>query len=192
MCRMAFSDKLLAQGEHVELELRTHIKRIVVPILVLILTVVAASFLVWLANDRDWPQWLIWTVVVITVLIVVAWVIVPFLRWRTTIYVITNRRLITREGIITRTGRDIPLYRINDVTYEKDLLDRVLGCGTLVISDATDKAGVDLYDVPRVEKVQVRLNELLFHTDDGSDDGEHPPTEPPRPRGGPIPPSQPY
>ena len=39
MCLMAFSDKLLAQGEHVELELRTHIKRMVVPILVLLAAV---------------------------------------------------------------------------------------------------------------------------------------------------------
>lgn len=189
---MAFSDKLLAQGEHVELELRTHIKRMVVPILVLLFTVLAAGFLIWFAEDQAWPQWITWAVLIVAVLIFVAWVLVPFLRWRTTIYVITNRRLITREGIVTRSGRDIPLYRINDVTYEKDLLDRVLGCGTLVISDATDKAGVDLYDVPRVEKVQVRINELLFHTDDGSDDGEYPPTEPPRPHGGPLPPTQPY
>lgn len=189
---MAFSDKLLAQGERVELELRTHVKRVVVPTLVLILTIVATVFLTWLAGDKDWPTWVTWVILALALIVFVVWVVIPFLRWRTTIYVITNRRLITRSGIVTRTGRDIPLYRINDVTYEKDVLDRILGCGTLVVSDATDKAGVELYDVPKVENVQVRLNELLFHTDDGSDDGEFPPSEPPRPRGGPLPPTQPY
>lgn len=194
MSHMAFSDKLLAQGERVELELRTHIKKVVVPTLVLLVTIAAVSALIWLANDQAWPTWVTWAIVIVGVLVFVAWVLVPFLRWRTTIYVVTNRRLITREGIIKRTGRDIPLYRINDVTYEKDVLDRILGCGTLVVSDATDKAGVQLFDVPKVENVQVRLNELLFNADDGSDDGEFPPNEPPRPGGdgGPTPPTQPY
>lgn len=112
--------------------------------------------------------------------VLVGWVLLPFLRWVTSRYTVTNRRLITRSGILTRTGRDIPLYRINDVSYEKSLTDRLLGCGTLVISDATDKAGVTLHDVPRVEQVQVVLHDLLFSADDGSDDGEFPPREPRR------------
>ena len=38
------------------------------------------------------------------------------------------------------------------------------------------------FDVPRVEGVQVELQNLLFSADDGSDDGEWPPTEPRRRR----------
>ncbi|MDE9367410.1 PH domain-containing protein [Luteipulveratus sp. YIM 133132] len=186
---MGFSPKLLAQGESVVMELRTHVKKIVAPLVVLVLTIVAALLLAWWVRSNDWPNWIVYVVLGLALLAVLAWVVVPILKWRTSIYVITNRRLITREGIITRTGRDIPLYRINDVTYEKDLLDRLLGCGTLVVSDATEKAGVKLYDVPRVEQVHVRMNELLFQHDDGSDDGEFPPGEPPR---GPVPPTSPY
>ncbi|YAL84590.1 PH domain-containing protein [Dermacoccaceae bacterium W4C1] len=188
---MAFSEKLLAQGERVELELRTHIKKIVVPLLVLVLTVAITSLLLRLVSAQDWPGWLNWVVLALAVAALIAWVIVPILQWRTTIYVVTNRRLITREGLLTRTGRDIPLYRINDVTYEKGVLDRILGCGTLIVSDATDKAGVSLHDVPNVERVHVRMNELLFQHDDGSDDGEYPPTEPMR-NPGPQPPTQPF
>ena len=54
----------------------------------------------------------------------------------------------------------------------------MLGCGTIVVSDATEKAGVLLYDVPRVAEVKKQLSELLFKADDGSDDGEFPPTDP--------------
>ena len=108
---------------------------------------------------------------------------IPFLRWMTTTYTVTNRRLITRRGIITRSGRDIPLFRINDVAYEKGLLDRLLGCGTLVISDATEKAGVELTDIPNVEQVHLQISDLLFARDDGSDDdGSRVPGEPPRNR----------
>ena len=120
-------------------------------------------------------------VAVVAVPVVVIWVVIPFLRWMTSTYTVTNRRLITRHGIITRTGRDIPLFRINDVAYEKGLLDRILGCGTLIISDATEKAGVVLPDVPNIEQVHLQITDLLFARDDGNDDdGSRVPGEPPR------------
>jgi uncharacterized membrane protein YdbT with pleckstrin-like domain len=86
--------------------------------------------------------------------------------------------LINRSGVFTRRGRDIPLYRINDVTYEKDLLDRMLGCGTLVISDASDEGRSVLHDVPRVEELQLVITNLLFGNDDGADDDGTPPRSP--------------
>lgn len=170
----------LGEGEYVVLNLRTHVKALFVAMLVLVVTVAAGVVLALLAPEGSAQQSLRWTILGVAVVIILLWSFMPFLRWITSRYTITNRRLITRSGIITRTGRDIPLYRINDVAYEKDLLDRILGCGTIIISDATDKAGVVLHDVPQIEKVQVQLHELLFAADDGSDDGEFPPTEPRR------------
>lgn len=49
-----------------------------------------------------------------------------------------------------------------------------------MVSDATEKQGMELHDVPRVDEVHVRLQELLYSADDGSDDGEWPPREPTR------------
>ena len=177
------NSKTLGEGEHVVLNLRTHVKALLGPLVVLALALaaVAAAYLV--IPDSAAQPWLRLVVVVLAVLAVVVWAVTPFLRWSTSRYTITNRRLITRSGVITRTGRDIPLYRINDVAYEKGLLDRILGCGTLVISDATEKAGVVLHDIPRIEAVQLQLSELLHAADDGSDDGEFPPNEPRRPAG---------
>lgn len=175
-------DKTLGQGEFVVLETRTHPKALIKPGL-LFLVVVAAflSVLIWFP-ENDAKPWALGVVGVVGVVTLVTWVLVPYLRWRHSSYTFTNKRLITREGIITRKGRDIPLFRINDFTYERDLLDRLLGCGTIIVSDATEKAGVVLYDVPRIATVQRQLSELIFQADDGSDDGEFPPTEPPRRR----------
>jgi hypothetical protein len=67
------------------------------------------------------------------------------------------------------------------VAYEKGLLDRILGCGTLIISDATENAGVVLPDVPNVERVHLQISDLLFDNDDGADDdGSRVPGKPPR------------
>ncbi|MDX6239121.1 MAG: hypothetical protein QOG10_3936, partial [Kribbellaceae bacterium] len=91
----------------------------------------------------------------------------PFLNWLFSTYTVTNRRLITRHGILTRTGRDIPLMRINDVSYEHGLLDRMLGCGTLQIESAGERGQVILPDVPHVEHVHLRMSDLLFGGPDG-------------------------
>jgi len=170
-------NKSLAQGETVVLELRTHPKALFVPDLVLVLLVAATAAVLRFGPENPVIRW---GTVGVAAGAALVWVVVPFLRWFTTSYTITTKRLSTRTGVLTRTGRDIPLYRINDVTYEKGPVDRLFGCGTLIISDATAKPGMRLRDVPSVEEVQVRLHELLFAADDGSDDGEWPPSEPQR------------
>ena len=175
---MAISQKLLSDGEHVVLSVRTHGKALIAPVAVLILVVAGVLTAAMLQPDNS--KWgLVAAVVAVPVLIL--WTLIPFLRWTTSTYTVTNRRLITRHGIITRTGRDIPLFRINDVAYEKGLLDRILGCGTLIISDATENAGVVLPDVPNVERVHLQISDLLFDNDDGADDdGSQVPGKPPR------------
>ena len=175
---MGISKKLLADGEHVVLSVRTHPKALIGPVALLVLVVAGVITAAMLAPDNSVVGI---AAAVVAGTVVILWVIIPFLRWMTSTYTVTNRRLITRRGILTRTGRDIPLFRINDVAYEKSLLDRILGCGTLIISDATEKAGVVLPDVPNVEQVHLQISDLLFANDDGNDDdGSRVPGEPPR------------
>lgn len=159
---MAFSRKHLTAGEHVELELRTHIKTVLGPLVLLVLLIlIMIAGLIWIPDGSARP-WLLLALGIVLLVVAVIAVLIPVLRWRTNIYVVTNRRMITRTGILAKSGRDIPLYRINDVSYEKGVFDRILGCGTLFISDASEQAPLQLHDVPHVEEVQVRLNELLF------------------------------
>ena len=63
---------------------------------------------------------------VVALLIAIVWAGVPILRWRTTTYELTNRRLRLRYGILSRTGRDFPLIRISDVSFSHGPIDRML------------------------------------------------------------------
>jgi membrane protein YdbS with pleckstrin-like domain len=175
---MAISKSLLADGEYVVLSVRAHGKAIIWPCVVLFL-VAGAVISVLMLKPNSSAVALAAAVVAVPVLVL--WSLIPVLVWRSSTYTVTNRRLITRHGVLTRTGRDIPLFRINDVSYEMGLMDRLLGCGTLVISDATEKAGVVLPDIPNVEQVQLQISDLLFTNDDGNDsDGSRVPGERPR------------
>ncbi|MDX6326561.1 MAG: hypothetical protein QOK15_2915, partial [Nocardioidaceae bacterium] len=119
---MAISPKLLGEGEYVVISTRTHWKALVLPVIVLIVTCGLAGFVLAVLPDGSAHKILVWIVLVVA-LIVIAWFSVrPFLVWLTASYTVTNRRLINRSGVLTRRGRDIPLHRINDVTYERGIL----------------------------------------------------------------------
>jgi uncharacterized membrane protein YdbT with pleckstrin-like domain len=173
---MGISPKLLSEGEHVVISTRTHWKALVFPAIVLIVSFAVGGYVLARWGDNDAVMW---AVIVVAVIVIVWWALRPFIVWLSTEYTVTNRRIINRSGIITRKGRDIPLYRINDVSYERDLLDRLLGCGTLVIAVANEEGNSVLYDVPRVEQLQLKITTLLFAKQDHTD--EDPPLRGPEP-----------
>jgi uncharacterized membrane protein YdbT with pleckstrin-like domain len=157
---VALSRKLLNEDERVVVSTRTHVKALLLPALWLILLAGVAGYASSFADGSSVVLLVIWGLALALAL----WLVVlPFLRWLTTTYTVTDRRLITRTGILSRRGHDIPITRINDVAYEHGLLDRILGCGTLVVSDASERGQVRLPDIPDVERVHLQLSELLFH-----------------------------
>ena len=100
-------------------------------------------------------------VAAIAILVLMVWLTVPVLRWRTTTYELTTKRLRLRAGIVTRHGRDIPLVRINDVSFEQGPLDRLLGCGRLVVESAGEHGQIVLTEIPHVESVHATLFRLV-------------------------------
>lgn len=147
--------RLLGDDEEVVMAMRPHWKEMVWPVLVLLVVSPLATYIAAIVPESDWQTWLRLAVVVVAAVILLRWVLWPFLRWLTTAYIITDRRVITRVGVIARLGRDMPLSRVNDVTFEhSSLLERVLGCGTLVVESAGERGQLVLRDVPKVEEVQ--------------------------------------
>jgi uncharacterized membrane protein YdbT with pleckstrin-like domain len=172
---MGISPRLLGDGEYVVASTRTHVKALLRPAFLLIVICGVATFAAGMVPQD--PPLLVWLIYAVAAVAVVRWVVWPFLNWISASYTVTNYRVVTREGVWTRFGHDIPLRRVNDVSYEHGLLDRVLGCGTLVIAAASERGEVVLPDVPDVERLHLTLTELLMddgHHDDGyHDDGYH-------------------
>jgi uncharacterized membrane protein YdbT with pleckstrin-like domain len=158
---VALNPKNLNPGETIVFSTRTHIKALVVPAFVLIVVAAAFGYLAAVLHSKNHGSAYVYTITGVAIVIVLWFSVRPFLNWLTATYTVTNRRLTTHQGVISRSGHDIPLSRISDVSYEKGILDRILGCGTLVIKDASE-LGVKLPDVPNVEDKQRVLSELLF------------------------------
>ncbi|GAA1530578.1 PH domain-containing protein [Nocardioides humi] len=164
---MAISKKLLNPGERLVISTRQHPKALFGPILALVV-LLAVGVVVQVRLDGDGAQGVLRLIVWVLVLLGVLWFTVrPFLVWLTTVHAFTDRRLITRKGIITRTGHDIPLARVSDISIEINLTDRLFGCGSLLIADASTFGQVRLNDIPHVETTQRQLNELLHQLHSG-------------------------
>jgi uncharacterized membrane protein YdbT with pleckstrin-like domain len=174
---MGFSEKLLGEGEHVILHTRTHWKALVLPTIVLLVVAAAGGFLL-----ATVPTWADWIVLAVAVVLLGIFVLKPFLQWMSSTDTLTNRRLITRSGVFTRHGRDIPLRKINDVSIQRGVLDRLLGCGTVTVESAGERGQIVLHDVPDAEVFHLRVQEQLLAIEaDARDEGGYGrAVEPPR------------
>jgi len=163
---MAYPTKLLAADETLVHDLHPHWKALISPLVTLVLVLGVGAFLAarMPAGERQGLGRL--AVLVVGLLLLAFYTVRPFLRWITTHFVITDRRVLVRTGILARTGRDIPLSRINDITFSHSFLERLLGCGTLVVESAGERGQVTLADVPKVERVQRELYDLVERTDE--------------------------
>jgi uncharacterized membrane protein YdbT with pleckstrin-like domain len=155
------SPKLLGADEHVVIHTRTHAKALVFPALALVCigAAVGAGAALIPREARPAGQF---AIALLGIVVMIWLVLVPFLRWRSTTYTITNHRLITRAGILTKIGKDLPLNRIHEVSSERGVVDRMLGCGTINVQTAAEDGTVVLRDVPDVQHVQQEITVLLF------------------------------
>lgn len=139
----------------------THWKALVSPTVVLIAVCAVGGFLFAAAVTKVGQP--LGYVVLVTAAGVVGWLSIrPFLRWLATSYTITDRRIIISSGVLRRTGREVALQHVTDVSFERGLLDRLLGCGTVVVYDASDYGSSVLADVPNVRAVQTALDEVMY------------------------------
>jgi uncharacterized membrane protein YdbT with pleckstrin-like domain len=151
-------EDLLSGGERSVLVLHPHWKTILRPILLLILVLAGYGALVYFRGHVPPAAFLGSGVLAIIVLIGAA---IPVLRWQTTTYGLTTRRLRLRRGILSRQGRDFPLIRISDVSFSHGLIDRLLGAGTLIVESAGEHGQLVLTEIPHVEMVQATLFQLV-------------------------------
>lgn len=169
---MAYPDDLLSPSEHVVIHRHPHWKMLIFPVLWLLVVVAIGTYLAGLVVDQSWAT-VAWVALAVVGVVLIMWLtLAPLFRWRTTHFIVTSDRVMAREGVFKRTGLDIPLSRINSVRFEHSLLDRVLGCGTLIIESASDEP-LEFDDIPSVEKV----HSLLYReVNDNPDDDYHPRT----------------
>jgi membrane protein YdbS with pleckstrin-like domain len=144
---VAFPSKLLNEGEEVVLDLRPHWWFFAGPaVTVLALTILAIAA----RNLND----VIRLAVVAALVASLLWLAVRAARWSTTNFVVTTDRLVFRSGVLGKSGMEIPLNRVNTIFFNQSLLERLLGCGDLVIESAGERGQEHFTDIRKPSLVQ--------------------------------------
>lgn len=99
----------------------------------------------------------------LVVVALLALTVVPVLKWSRGRHTITARQLVVSSGLLYRNSKTVPISRITSVDFEQGILDRIFGCGSLIVNDASANQPLRFHDVSSVKKVQDTL-QALIHT----------------------------
>lgn len=154
--------------EEVLVRTRRHARVLAGPVLVGFVAVVGAAAALGVMPDR-WQPWGTRAVLIAAAVVVVVWTLLPWLRWATTTLTVTNRRVMTRSGIVVRRGRDVRIDSLVDVSWQAGPLDRLMGCGTLTLTTAVEEPLV-LHDVPGARHVVDLFSDLDRHDEEEFED----------------------
>lgn len=163
------------------MRLRPHGRALVVPAAVLVAVMGVAGFAAAAVPDVEHRGALLATGGAFLLLVVLRACLVPFLRWSSTTFTVTDRRVSTRQGVLRSRSRDVPLWRVADVVVERTVVQRVLGTGTLLLDTTGERGAVVVRDVPGVRRVAERLGDLLDELDPADIDPWDDPSDEPGP-----------
>ena len=154
---MAFPENILTEDEQIVSMFRPHWRMLALPALWLLGGIVAVVVIFQVIEAEGF---IALALVVAVVLALIPLVISPLINWWFTYYVLTSERLITRTGMIARSGIELPLANINNVIFTQSIIERVLKSGDLVIESAGESGQSQFSDIPNPERFQ----SLLYRT----------------------------
>jgi uncharacterized membrane protein YdbT with pleckstrin-like domain len=151
---MPYPRNLINEGENVALDLNPHwwyfSKHILTGI------PLALALIGVLALDGDARKYLgyVWGALAVVWAI---WLLMKFLSWRFTHFVVTSDRVIYRHGVLAKRGVEIPLERINNINFEQRIFERIIGAGDLQIDSAGKEGQSYFSDIRHPDGVQQEI-----------------------------------
>jgi len=150
---MPFPKKSLNADESVALDLHPHWWYFAEPALAL-LGMIIVSIIV-LAKGPEGTGGDVLKVIVIAALVAAGiWLLIRYLKWVTTHFVITSQRVVFRTGVLAKSGIEIPLDRVNNVNFHQSVFERMLGAGDLLIESGGEDGQSRYTDIRHPDRVQ--------------------------------------
>ena len=141
-------------GESVVLDLRPHwwyfSKHIVtgVPLFILLILLFQVH-----GNARKYSAW----VYIVLLVVWALWLAREYLQWRFTYFGVTDQRVVFRTGMLAKHGVEIPLERINNINFNQNIWNRLIGAGDLEIESAGREGQTKFDNVRHPDGVQQEI-----------------------------------
>jgi uncharacterized membrane protein YdbT with pleckstrin-like domain len=133
---MSFTKEQLLPGETLILLARQHALVLFRPIL---LNVIALAILTGIAyvSQKTW--------LMAFFLIPLIYLLWEFLAWHRREYILTDRRVVRQEGVLSTSSFDAPLDKINNVFHNQSFMGRLLKYGDVGLETASEQ-GTTVFD----------------------------------------------
>jgi membrane protein YdbS with pleckstrin-like domain len=103
------------------------------------------------------------TVLVLIWVAIMAWVLWDVAEWYYDRFILTNKRVMLIEGIISRTVAMMPLSRVTDMKYTQSPLGRVLGYGTFELESAGQEQALrNVTNLPNPTDLYLQVVEEMY------------------------------
>ena len=153
---MAFPKKYLNDGEEIIRDLRPHWFFLFGPSVALIGSLALA---IWVSQavDSDFALFPALALAVVALLLF----LVRIAQWVTTDFVLTTDRLIYRKGVVSRHGKEIPLERVNDVSFTQSLFQRMLRAGDLLVESGGERGQSHFGHFAKPQDIQNEIHRAI-------------------------------
>jgi len=149
---MPFPKKNLNANETIALDMHPHWWYFAEPALSVLGAIILGSLVLGM-TDGDTEKAL-GTIMLIVLVVTAIWLVIRYLKWLTTEFVITSNRVIFWQGLVGKSGIEIPLERVNNVNFHQGIFERMLGAGDLLIESGGEDGQQRFTDIRHPAQVQ--------------------------------------
>lgn len=157
----AFVARYLFPTERYRGEWKRHWIHLAVPILVGVGATFVLGYLSGFLAARDGGT--LTTAAVLVWLAIMVWVAWRFADWHFDRFVLTNKRVMVVNGIVTRNVAMMPLQRVTDMKYEQSPLGRALNYGKFILESAGQEQALrEIKNLPNPNELYLRVVEEMY------------------------------
>ena len=154
---MAFPRNLLNQNEELVLDLRPHWLFLAKATAALVGAVVLSLLALFVLDTDGTIHSVLQIVCAVAVIGALGWFGWTYATWNTTNFVLTSDRIVTRRGVLSKQGVEIPLERVNTVFFKQSIFERMVGGGDLAIESAGERGTESFTDIRKPSIVQKEI-----------------------------------
>jgi len=162
---VAFPRKLINDNEELVLDLRPH-WLFLAPATGLLVVAVVVGLFVSVGHDfTGGTGTAVHLLALLLLVLALGYFALKYASWVTTMFVLTSDRILTRRGILSKSGTEIPLERINTVFFHQSLFERMVGAGDLTLESAGEKGSESFTDIRKPAIVQREIYVQMEHNE---------------------------
>lgn len=151
---MAYPNRLLNDNETVSVDLHPHWWFLAGPVLAIVAAIGAGIGTIAFTEADSTLRTVAGWVALVMIVLSACWLVSRYGRWLTTHFVITNRRVIFRTGLLTKRGIEVPIDRVNTVHFHQSMVERLVGAGDLLIESGGESGQQRFTDIRQPDRVQ--------------------------------------